>query len=82
MAFTQADDHRRAGLDVGPIREGERHQDDVKASQHQPVAIGSPSWRLVRSGSRGKVIKRLPCQRHLCQRIAAELAGILTLLLQ
>ena len=38
MAFTQADHHRRAGLDVGPIRERKRHQDDVKASQHQPAA--------------------------------------------
>jgi hypothetical protein len=38
--------HRRAGLDVGPIREGKCHQDDVKTSQNQPATNGSPSLKL------------------------------------
>lgn len=46
MAVTQADHHRRAGVDVGPIREGKRHQDDFRASLYEPAATGSPSLKL------------------------------------
>jgi hypothetical protein len=35
--------HRRAQLDVGPIRKRESHEHDVKSSQHQVTTIASPS---------------------------------------
>ena len=46
MALAQADHHRRAWLDIGPIREREGHQNNVKARQDNAATIGTPSLKL------------------------------------
>ena len=46
QSLTQADHHRWSWLDIGPIREWDRHQNNGKASQHQAATIGSPPEKL------------------------------------
>jgi hypothetical protein len=46
MPIAQADHHRRAWHDVGPIGKREGHQDNVKTRQLQAAMIGSPSEKL------------------------------------
>jgi len=43
--------HRRAWLDIGPMREWKGHQNNVRARQHPAATIGSPSEKLEKSGS-------------------------------